>query len=69
MVNFIFQFEITSTSPINIVTENNLSENNFKEWKRKLHIVLSCEKHEFVLDKTCPPHAQHEGPLKGLKMK
>ena len=53
-----------SPSPlISILTENKLNGDNFKEWKRNLLIVLSCEKHRFVLDEPCPPRlgpqAQH----------
>ena len=45
-----------SPSPlISILTENKLNGDNFKEWKRNLLIVLSCEKHRFVLDEPCPP--------------
>ncbi|KAH1082762.1 hypothetical protein J1N35_022523 [Gossypium stocksii] len=31
---------------------------NFRERKRNLLIVLSCEQHKFVLDETCLPEAQ-----------
>ena len=45
-----------SPSPlIFILTENKLNGDNFKEWKRNLLIILSCEKHRFVLDEPFPP--------------
>ncbi|KAK5840075.1 hypothetical protein PVK06_008943 [Gossypium arboreum] len=32
----------------NILTENKLNGDNFREWKWNLLIVLNCEKHKFV---------------------
>ncbi|MBA0820094.1 hypothetical protein Gohar_021229 [Gossypium harknessii] len=41
------------TPLISILTENKLNGNKFREWKRNLLIVFSCEKHKFILDETC----------------
>ena len=44
-----------SPSPlISILTDHKLNEDNFKDWKRNLLIILSCEKHKFVLEEPCP---------------
>ncbi|KAK5839429.1 hypothetical protein PVK06_008217 [Gossypium arboreum] len=51
---------MSPTPLISILTENKLNRDNFQEWKRNLLIVLSCEKHKFVLDETCPPEAHPE---------
>ncbi|XP_040940684.1 uncharacterized protein [Gossypium hirsutum] len=45
---------------LNILTENKLNENNYKEWKRNLIIVLSYEKLKTVLDTKCPSTTQAE---------
>ena len=42
-------------SLLDIIMQNKLTRDNFKDWKRNLMIVLSCEKHKFVLSKKCPP--------------
>ncbi|KAK5843018.1 hypothetical protein PVK06_005445 [Gossypium arboreum] len=41
---------MTPTPLLNILTENKLNKNNYKESKRNLMIVLSCEKLKTVLN-------------------
>ncbi|MFQ6629220.1 hypothetical protein Gotur_008299 [Gossypium turneri] len=53
------------TPLISILTKNKLNGDNFREWKRNLLIVLSCEKHKFILDETCPLEAQPKDLLGG----
>ena len=53
-LGFIFQSTMSPSPLISILTEHKLNEDNFKEWKRNLLIVLSCEKHKFVLEEPCP---------------
>ncbi|KAL5555354.1 hypothetical protein UlMin_037590 [Ulmus minor] len=38
-----------------ILNQNKLIGDNFIDWKRNLLIVLSFEKHKYVLEKDCPP--------------
>ncbi|KAL5545007.1 hypothetical protein UlMin_008791 [Ulmus minor] len=38
-----------------ILNQNKLTGDNFVDWKRNLLIVLSFEKHKYVLEKECPP--------------
>ena len=38
-----------------ILNQNKLTGDNFADWKRNLLIVLSFEKHKYVLEKYCPP--------------
>ena len=38
-----------------ILNQNKLTGDNFTDWKRNLLIVLSFEKHKYVLEKECPP--------------
>ncbi|KAL5571278.1 hypothetical protein UlMin_020875 [Ulmus minor] len=38
-----------------ILNQNKLTRDNFADWKRNLLIVLSFEKHKYVLEKYCPP--------------
>ncbi|KAL5578196.1 hypothetical protein UlMin_019895 [Ulmus minor] len=38
-----------------ILNQNKLTGDNFADWKRNLLIVLSFEKHKYVLEKECPP--------------
>ncbi|KAL5565522.1 hypothetical protein UlMin_028686 [Ulmus minor] len=38
-----------------ILNQNKLTGDNFADWKRNLLIVLSFEKHKYVLEKDCPP--------------
>ncbi|XP_012477634.1 uncharacterized protein LOC105793256 [Gossypium raimondii] len=49
---------MTPTPLLNILTENKLNGNNYKEWKSNLIIILSCEKLKIVLDTKCPPTTQ-----------
>ena len=45
---------------LDILLQNKLTGDNFKDWKRNLLIVLSCEKHKFVLTKKCPPKEKED---------
>ncbi|KAL5578414.1 hypothetical protein UlMin_020113 [Ulmus minor] len=38
-----------------ILNQNKLTGDNFTDWKMNLLIVLSFEKHKYVLEKYCPP--------------
>ena len=38
-----------------ILNQNKLTRDNFTDWKRNLLIVLSFEKHKYVLEKECTP--------------
>ena len=42
-----------------ILNQNKLTRDNFTDWKRNLLIVLSFEKHKYVLEKECP-HVPNE---------
>ncbi|KAK5819606.1 hypothetical protein PVK06_024622 [Gossypium arboreum] len=46
------------TPLLNILIENKLNENNYKEWKKNLIIVWSCEKLKTIIDNKCPPATQ-----------
>ncbi|KAK5839678.1 hypothetical protein PVK06_008504 [Gossypium arboreum] len=48
------------TPLLNILTKNKPNGNNYKECKRKLIIVLSCEKLKTIPDTKCPPATQAE---------
>ena len=54
---------MSPTPLISILTENKLNGDNYKDWKRNLLIVLSCERHKFVLDEPCPPGPKPDTPL------
>ena len=45
---------------IQILTDNKLNTDNFKDWKRKSAIVFSYEKQKFMLDEPCPPEPPHD---------
>ncbi|KAK5770790.1 uncharacterized protein LOC108461998 [Gossypium arboreum] len=49
---------MTPTPLLNIFIENNLNGNKYKEWKRNLITVMSCEKLKTVIDTKCPPTTQ-----------
>ncbi|KAH1063933.1 hypothetical protein J1N35_028920 [Gossypium stocksii] len=49
---------MTATPLLNILTENKFNENNYKEWKRNLIIVMNCEKLKIVLNTKCLPTTQ-----------
>ncbi|KAK5842909.1 hypothetical protein PVK06_005328 [Gossypium arboreum] len=51
---------MTSTPLLNMLTENKLNENNSKEWKWILIIVLTYRNLKIVLDNKCPPTTQIE---------
>ena len=45
-----------SFNPLSVtLSQNNLTSKNFTNWKRNLNIVLTFEKHNFVLLEACPP--------------
>ncbi|KAL5578244.1 hypothetical protein UlMin_019943 [Ulmus minor] len=50
--NYIFKMIQSSLS--SILNQNKLTGDNFADWKRNLLIVLSFEKHKYVLEKDCP---------------
>ncbi|KAL5570824.1 hypothetical protein UlMin_020421 [Ulmus minor] len=51
-----------SFNPLSIIlSQNKLIGENFIDWKRNLNIVLTSEKHKFVLLEACPPEPQHQG--------
>ncbi|KAL5579890.1 hypothetical protein UlMin_012332 [Ulmus minor] len=45
-----------------ILNQNKLTEDNFVDWKKNLLIVLSFEKHKYVLEKECPPVPKENAP-------
>ncbi|KAL5546650.1 hypothetical protein UlMin_006337 [Ulmus minor] len=45
-----------------ILNQNKLTGDNFAYWKRNLLIVLSFEKHKYVLEKECPPVPKENAP-------
>ncbi|KAL5572293.1 hypothetical protein UlMin_021890 [Ulmus minor] len=45
-----------SFNPLSVIlSQNKLIGENFTDWKRNLNIVLTSEKHKFVLLEVCPP--------------
>ncbi|KAL5572871.1 hypothetical protein UlMin_022468 [Ulmus minor] len=51
-----------SFNPLSVIlSQNKLIGENFTNWKRNLNIVLTSEKHKFVLLEACPPEPQHQG--------
>ena len=44
-----------------ILLQNKHTGENFKDWKRNLLIVLSVEKHKYILTKKCPPKSNEDG--------
>ncbi|KAL5569983.1 hypothetical protein UlMin_026558 [Ulmus minor] len=51
-----------SFNPLSVIlSQNKLIGENFIDWKRNLNIVLTSEKHKFVLLEACPPEPQHQG--------
>ncbi|KAL5556122.1 hypothetical protein UlMin_038358 [Ulmus minor] len=45
-----------SFNPLSVIlSQNKLIGENFTDWKRNLNIVLTSEKHKFVLLEACPP--------------
>ena len=51
---FLLQFKMAQGSLSSILNQNKLTGDNFADWKRNLLIVLSFEKHKYVLKKECP---------------
>lgn len=52
-MNFYFLIRNNTDSLINIITENKLKRNNYKNWKLNINIVLSYDKHKSILDTRC----------------
>ncbi|KAL5557048.1 hypothetical protein UlMin_039284 [Ulmus minor] len=48
-------FKMAQGSLSSILNQNKLARDNFVDWKRNLLIVLSFEKHKYVLEKEFPP--------------
>ncbi|KAL5574304.1 hypothetical protein UlMin_023901 [Ulmus minor] len=46
---------MAQSSLSSILNQNKLTGDNFADWKRNLLIILSFEKHKYVLEKECPP--------------
>ena len=45
-----------SFNPLSVIlSQNKLIGENFTDWKRNLNIVLTSERHKFVLLEACPP--------------
>ncbi|KAL5577812.1 hypothetical protein UlMin_019511 [Ulmus minor] len=44
-----------------ILSQNRLIGDNFIDWKRNLNIVLTSEKHKFMLLEACPPRTSMFG--------
>ncbi|KAL5541149.1 hypothetical protein UlMin_044367 [Ulmus minor] len=45
-----------SFNPLSVIlSQNKLIGDNFIDWKRNLNIVLTSEKHKFMLLEACPP--------------
>ncbi|KAL5557637.1 hypothetical protein UlMin_033848 [Ulmus minor] len=50
-------------SPLSLIlNQNKLTGDNFADWKRNLLIVLSFEKHKYVLKRDCPPIPNGNAP-------
>ncbi|KAL5560249.1 hypothetical protein UlMin_036460 [Ulmus minor] len=45
---------MAQSSLSSILNQNKLTGDNFADWKRNLLIILSFEKHKYVLEKDCP---------------
>ena len=46
---------MASFSPlVAILNQNRLTGSNYFDWKRNLDIVLTAEKHKYVLSQPCP---------------
>ena len=60
-------FYITVQNVINslslILNQKKLTGDNFTKWKRNLLIVLSFEKHKYVLEKKSPPIPKENAPI------
>ena len=46
-----------------ILNQNKLIGSNYVDWKRKLDIVLTAEKHKYVLSQPCPNFPSLDTPL------
>ena len=55
---------MASFSPlVTILNQNKLTRSNYVDWKRNLDIVLTAEKHKYVLTKPCPNFPSLDAPL------
>ena len=55
---------MASFSPlVAILNQNKLTRSNYVDWKRNLHIVLTAEKHKYVLSQPCPNFPSLDDPL------
>jgi len=63
---FLLQFKMSQDSLSSILNQNKLTRDNFVDWKIKLLIVLSFEKHTYVLEKDCPPVSKHNASSEEL---
>ena len=59
---FLLQFKMSQGSLSSILNQNKLTGDNFANWNRNLLIVLSFEKHKYVLEKECPPVPKENAP-------
>ena len=54
---------MASFSPlVTILNENKLTGSNYVEWKRNLDIVLTVEKHKYVLTQPCHSFPSLDAP-------
>ncbi|KAL5559350.1 hypothetical protein UlMin_035561 [Ulmus minor] len=53
LLNCLFIFKMAQDSLSSILNQNKLTGDNFAYWKRNLLIILSFEKHKYVLEKDC----------------
>ena len=62
----IFRFKVMALfSPlVAILNQNKLTRSNYVDWKRNLDIVLTAEKHKYVLTQPCPNFPSLDAPLK-----
>ncbi|KAL5543263.1 hypothetical protein UlMin_010973 [Ulmus minor] len=54
LLNCLFIFKMAQGSLSSILNQNKLTGDNFANWKMDLLIILSFEKHKYVLEKECP---------------
>ena len=55
---------MASFSPlVTILNQNKLTGSNYVDWIRNLDIVLTAEKHKYVLPQPCPIFPSLDAPL------
>ena len=59
---FLLQFKMAQGSLSSILNQNKLTGDNFADWKRNLLIVLSFEKHKYILEMDCLPIPNENAP-------